>query len=142
MGDKNLKVYGLDVSSKAALPMYSAKVSAGFPSPAEDYIEGKIDLNKELVAKPGDTFFVRVTGNSMINAGIKENDVLIVDRSLEPRHNKIVIAVVDGELTVKRLLKRHNKVILAPENEQYPALEITSQELSIWGVVTYIIHKA
>jgi DNA polymerase V len=122
--------------------MYSAKVSAGFPSPAEDYVEGKIDLNKELVPKPSDTFFVRVTGNSMINAGIRENDVLIVDRSCEPRHNKIVIAVVDGELTVKRLLKRNNKVILAPENEQYPALEITSEDLSIWGVVTYIIHKA
>ncbi|WP_459918931.1 LexA family protein [Desulfocicer niacini] len=100
-------------------------VEAGFPSPAEDYIEGSLDLNRHLVKHPAATFFVRVSGDSMINAGIHPEDILIVDRSLEPVDEKIVIAVIDGELTVKRLRYRGGLVFLDPENDDYQPISIT-----------------
>ena len=92
-----------------ALPLYASKVQAGFPSPADDFMEGRLDLNQHLVKHPTATFFVRVSGDSMIEAGIHPDDILVVDRSLEPRHGKIVIAALDGELTVKRLHKTSSK---------------------------------
>ena len=130
------------VRSQYQRPLFVEKVAAGFPSPAEDYIEGRIDLNEHLIAHPAATFFVRVSGDSMINAGIHPNDILIVDRSIEPAHGKIVIAAVDGLLTVKRLFRRHGFIQLVPENPDYPAIKIKSQqELMIWGVVTNVIHQ-
>jgi DNA polymerase V len=125
-----------------ALPFYQTPVSAGFPSPAEDYIEDKLDLNDLLIQHPTATFFLKVSGNSMIKAGIHHGDILIVDRSLRPSNGKIVIASINGELTVKRLKKIGEKVYLAAENDTYKPFEITSEEeLVIWGVVTRVIHS-
>ena len=123
------------------LPIYGGKVAAGCPAPTDDYIEGMMDLTEHLINDPSTTFFVRVTGYSMINAGIHPEDILVVDRSLEPRHGKIVIAAVEGELTVKRLYKKNNQVRLMPENEDFEPIEIGPEEaLHIWGVVTNVIH--
>lgn len=125
-----------------ALPLYACKVSAGFPSPADDFLEGKLDLNQHLVHHPAATFFVRATGDSMKNAGIYPDDILIVDRSLTPKNNSIVIAVVNGELTVKRLHKTATHVVLQPENPAYEPIVITPEhDFHIWGVVTNVIHN-
>lgn len=124
------------------LPLYLSKVSAGFPSPAEDDIAEKLDLNDYLIKHPAATFLVRASGNSMINAGIYENDILIVDRSLTPTDGKIVIVAIDGQLTVKRLKKQVNGcILLLPENPNYKPIEIQEgSDLHIWGVVTNVIH--
>lgn len=124
------------------IPLYLAKVPAGFPSPAEDYIANNLDLNEYLIKHPAATFLVRATGNSMLNAGIHENDILIVDRSITPTSGKIVIAAIDGQLTVKRLHKQRNgKYILKPDNPAHPLIELQDgNEVHIWGVVTNIIH--
>lgn len=123
------------------LPLYGAKISAGFPSPAEDFLESPLDLNEYLVKHPSSTFLVRASGDSMINAGIFPNDILVVDRSLEPVHGKIVIAVINNELTVKRLYKSGRKIQLLPENDQYPPILLNPEdELVIWGVVAHVLH--
>jgi DNA polymerase V len=116
--------------------------ATGFPSPADDYAERKLDLNEHLVRNHQATFFMRVSGNSMIGAGIHDGDLLIVDRSLTTSHRKIVVAVVQGELLVKRLLYSNDKIFLAAENPNYAPIEVT-QELGfeIWGVVTNVIHE-
>jgi DNA polymerase V len=125
------------------LPLYSSKVSAGFPSPADDYIESKIDLNRFLIQRPASTFLVRASGDSMIGASIQSGDLLIIDKSIEPTHGKIVIAALNGELTVKRLSKINGKVCLVAENPHYPPIDITEEEeMVIWGVVTHVIHEA
>jgi DNA polymerase V len=122
-------------------PFFTARVAAGFPSPADDFVEKHIDLNELLVEHPAATFFVRVEGESMINAGIHDGDVLIVDRSLRPGNGNIVVAVLDGELTVKRIKKKKNRLYLAAENSEFPVFEITGEmELRVWGVVTNVIH--
>lgn len=131
-----------ETGKKIQLPFFVAKISAGFPSPAEDFIERKLDLNEYLIKNPTATFFVKVSGHSMINAGIYDGDILIVDRSLEPANNKIVIGVVNGEFTVKRLLKKNNKLFLMPENTDFKPIEINElMDVVIWGVVTYTIRK-
>jgi DNA polymerase V len=123
-------------------PLFLSGVSAGFPSPADDYLDRKLDLNEHLVKNPAATFFVRVAGDSMTGAGINDNDILIVDRSLEPLSNNIVIATVNGELTVKRLIKKKDSCLLFAENPDYPPLIIDEDTpLEIWGVVTYAIHS-
>ena len=122
-------------------PLFGSRVQAGFPSPADDYVEGRLDLNKHLVKHPAATFFVRVAGESMINAGIHPNDILVVDRSLEPTDKRVVIAVINGELTVKRLRITNGALHLMAENPDYPPMEITpSMEFEIWGVVVHVIH--
>lgn len=122
-------------------PLFMSRVQAGFPSPAEDYVEGRLDLNKHLVKHPAATFFVRVAGESMINAGIHPNDILVVDRSLEATDKRVVIAVINGELTVKRLRIQNGAVCLMAENPDYPPIEVTaSMEFEIWGVVVHVIH--
>lgn len=124
------------------LPLYSSKVQAGIPSPADEHMEARVDLNAELVKNPADTFLVKVTGDSMIDVGIRENDLLIVDRSLEPAHGKIVIAAIDGQLTVKRLSHKNQKGYLLSENVNYPPIEIyDGSNFCIWGVVTRVIHQ-
>jgi DNA polymerase V len=128
-------------TSSCELPLYTSSVSAGFPSPADDYIENKLDLNTHLIKHPSATFFLKVSGDSMKNAGIQSGDMLIVDKSLQPTDGKVVIAAVEGELTVKRLSLVKGRVKLIPENNSYPVIDITdSQELVIWGVVTHVIH--
>ncbi len=122
------------------LPLFSSRVQAGFASPADDFIEQYLDLNELLVEHEQATYFVRVAGRSMIDAGIYPDDILIVDRSLEARHNKIIIAVVDGEVTVKRLQINGEKVTLKAENKDYKDIHVFG-ELNTWGVVTSIIHR-
>ena len=134
-------VYTPELSTEYSQSLFEAGVSAGFPSPAADYEEDKLDLNKHLIKNPPATFFVRVTGDSMVGAGIHHGDLLIVDRSLEPKDKSVVIAVVNGELTVKRIRIRKKKITLEPENENYSAQQITEEtEFEVWGIVTNVIH--
>lgn len=134
-------VYKPDRSTKRRQSIFMATVPAGFPSPAADYEEGKLDLNKHLIRNPAATFFVRVTGDSMVKAGIHNGDLLVVDRSIEPRDKNVVIAVVNGELTVKRIRIRKNGLTLEAENEAYQSQEINDEiEFEVWGVVTNVIH--
>ena len=135
-------VYAPDLSTRYALPIFLGRLPAGFPSPADDYLEGKLDLNRHLIEHPAATFFVRVTGDSMIGAGIHSGDLLVVDRSLEPADKHVVVAVLDGELTVKRLFKQNGVLRLLPENLNYQPIEIAPQQtIEIWGVVTSVIHS-
>ena len=129
--------------SASTCPLYSSHVRAGFPSPADDYIESYLDLNAHLIKHPAATFFVTASGDSMTGAGIQSGDMLIVDKSLNATHGKIVIAAIDGELTVKRLSRHEGRVQLLPENNQYTPIDITDEhDLVIWGVVTHVIHPA
>jgi DNA polymerase V len=124
------------------LKLYSTPVSAGFPSPADDYSERQIDLNEHLIKHPAASFFVRVQGESMINAGIHDGDLLIVDRALEPRSGSIVVAVIDGEFTVKRVELRDNLLYLMPENEEFAPIEVNElSDFQVWGVVAHVIHS-
>lgn len=124
------------------IPLYGSSVRAGFPSPADDYIEDHLNLNDYLIKHPEATFFVRASGESMINAGIHSGDLLVVDRSLEAVHGKVVIAAVNGELTVKRLWQMHGKLKLLAENSQFAPIEVhEGQDVVIWGVVTTVIHS-
>ncbi|GAB1468276.1 translesion error-prone DNA polymerase V autoproteolytic subunit [Candidatus Cloacimonadota bacterium] len=135
-------IYTYQEGKKLFRPLMASKISAGFPSPAQDYIEGKLDLNEHMIAHPASTFFVKVDGYSMAGAGILPNDILVVDRSLEAVHNRIVIAIVEGELTVKRLKMEANEYYLVPESEDYPTIHIAEgMDFAIWGVVTFVIHK-
>jgi len=116
-------------------------VAAGFPSPAQDYFDGRIDLNTHLIKDITSTFVVRVTGDSMEGAGISDGDELIVNRALEPRDGSVVIAVLDGELTVKRLRITGNGVVLQADNPRYPDIRVPAlSELTIWGVATRCLH--
>jgi DNA polymerase V len=122
--------------------MFNHKVAAGFPSPADDYIEGRLSLDEHLIQHREATFFVRAKGSSMAGAGIFDGDLLVVDKSLAPQSGDIVIAVLDGHLTVKRLVHRGGKVILKPENPLFRELELKEgQELTVWGVVTSAVKK-
>lgn len=136
------KPYRPDLSRPCIVPIFTCSVSAGFPSPADDHIEDRLDLNKLLIKHPAATFFVRVAGDSMVNAGIYPGDLLVVDRSLEPTDGQVVIAIVDGELTVKRLRCSSKILALMPENPKYRPLVIQQEtEFEIWGVVTTVIHS-
>jgi DNA polymerase V len=124
------------------IPIFTSRVQAGFPSPADDYLEDKLDLNKYLIQHKEATFFVRAQGDSMIGAGIHSGDILVVDKSLKAISGKIVIAVVDGDFTVKRLHKYGGKITLKAENDAFDDIKITGDnELIIWGVVTSVIHR-
>jgi DNA polymerase V len=128
--------------NKLNIPLFMSRVQAGFPSPADDYIEQGLDLNDFLIKRPTATFFMKVAGDSMKDAGINNDDILIVDRSLTAIHNCIVVAVVNSEYTVKRLQKIKDKIYLMPENKKYPVIEIKDgMDFEIWGVVTYVIHS-
>jgi len=123
-------------------PLFVSRISAGFPSPADDFQEETLNLNDYLVHNPTATFFVRVTGDSMIGAGIFADDLLVVDRSITATSGRIVIAVLNGELTVKRLRLQQQQVLLEPENPEYPSIEVNSDmQFEIWGVVTSVVHK-
>jgi DNA polymerase V len=129
-------------ATREALPLYLSPVVAGFPSPAEDYLDRKLDLHEYLVRNNAATYFVRAAGDSMIRAGIHDGDLLVVDRSLTPGSGSVVIAAVDGELTVKYLTRKGGRVLLVPANEEYLEIDVTEHENTvIWGVVTYAIHK-
>ena len=131
----------LHLPNELDIPFLSLKVPAGSPCPTDQYIEESINLNQILVKKPKKTFCIKVIGDSMIDAGIKEDDILIVDSSIEATNKKIVVAAIDGALTVKRLIYKEDKILLCPENSKYSPIQIHNNDLNIWGVVTFVIHK-
>jgi len=136
------KIYSYINNNFYNIPLYVNSISAGFPSPADDYIDSKLDLNELLIKNPNSTFFLKVAGDSMIEASINDGDILVVDKHLKPKHNDVIIAVLEGELTVKRLYKKNNKILLIPENKKYQSIEIKeTNDFKIWGVVTSVIHK-
>ena len=127
---------------KIKIPLSNCSVSAGFPSPADDYMEENIDLNEYLIRNPFSTFFIRVKGDSMMNSGIQDQDLIIVDKSLVPIPGNIVVAILDGEFTIKRLEKKNDELYLKAENHNYPDFNFKNYgEIQIWGVVIYSIHN-
>lgn len=137
---ENVRLLGLELNN-LSLPLFASRVPAGAPVPADDLRERDIDLNQHLVHHPDSTFLVTVKGDSMIDAGIHDGDLLVVDRALEPKPGKVVVAVVNGELTVKRLAKSGKTILLVPENPAYRPIEVDEEaSFFIWGVVTNVIH--
>ncbi|MDL2207385.1 translesion error-prone DNA polymerase V autoproteolytic subunit [Desulfovibrio sp. OttesenSCG-928-F20] len=136
-----IQISALVPADREGAPICLCPVVAGWPSPAEDYIEDTLDLHKHVVRNEPATFFLHASGDSMIGAGIHDGDILVVDRSITAAPGKVVIAAVDGELTVKRLVRRGKRLLLMPENPDYTAIDITRHEdTCIWGVVTYVLH--
>ncbi|WP_436395111.1 LexA family protein [Acidithiobacillus ferriphilus] len=126
----------------ASMPLFISMVAAGFPSPADDYVEKALDLNEYCMPNRSGSFFLRVTGHSMTGAGIHDGDILVVDRSITPKSGNVVIAVLDGELTVKRMVRKGGMVLLMPENKDYPVITIDQeQDFLVWGTVTFVVHK-
>ena len=139
---KNFDLFQSIKKKQILTPVFLDSVSAGFPSPATDYMESKLDLNEYLIKHPAATFIVKAKGPSMSDAGILSGDLLIVDRSITPKSNDIVIASIFGDLTVKKLQKKENSLFLLSANSDYPSIEVKEEmECFIWGVVTYIIHE-
>ena len=138
---KTLEFYSSEQDVSLNLPYFQNGVSAGFPSPAEDHMGSKIDLNQLLIEHPSATYYIRVNGDSMLDAGILNGDLLIVDRSLEVINNSIVVAYIDGDFTVKRIRKNKNKLFLQAENSKYQPIEITEEmNFELFGVVAHAIH--
>ena len=136
------QIWLADDSRNIELPYYDTRVQAGFPSPAEDHLEESLDLNTLVIDNPSATFFVRVAGESMREIGITDGDILVVDRSIESWDNRIVVAVIDSEFTIKRFTKRNGTVVLEAENPDYPPIKITEEmDFSVWGVVCWTLKK-
>lgn len=132
----------VDPATRLRLPLFLSRVQAGFPSPADDYVESSLDLNRHLIKRPASTFLVRVQGDSMVNAGIHDGDTLIVDRAEEAQDGSVVVAALDGELTVKRIRRRGQALHLVPENPDHSPIEVAEgSELVVWGVVQHVIHS-
>lgn len=142
-GDKIQKVQAVLSGDSATYPLFSSRVSAGFPSPADDHQENQLNLNEHIVKNPSSTFFVEVSGESMTGAGIYPKDILVVDKSLSPQHMKVAIIFLNGEFTVKRLSYKNGALNqLLAENPSYPDITITpDDQLEIWGMVSYVIHQ-
>lgn len=130
-----------DYSRHVLIPTALSSVPAGFPSPADDYIEKRLDLNERLITHPEATFYVRVCGDSMTGAGIFSGDLLVVDRAVDNPDGKVIVAVVDGEMTVKRFCREKDGIELRPENPEFESIRILPEtQFEVWGVVTYVIH--
>ena len=141
-GMDQFTLYRLVRGPAPGIPIYATRVCAGFPSPADDYLEQKLDLNQLLIKHPSATFFVRVEGHSMEGAGIFSGDILIVDRALTPKQNDIIVCVLNGEFSVKRFRKQGGLIVLHAEHPDYPPLSVTAEmDFQVWGVVPYVIHK-
>ena len=137
-----IKIHSIDISSSLSMPYAEEGVRAGFPSPAQDYMEMAIDLNKEIVKHPSSTFYGRVVGNSMKDEGIEEGDILVIDKSLELMNDDLAVCFVDGEFTVKRVRIEENAAYLLPSNPAYPVIKVTADnDFLVWGIVTYTIKK-
>jgi len=138
-----LEIFSALTETELELPLISFDISAGFPSPALDFIDISIDLNKHIVKRPSATFYGRVRGESMCNAGINDGDLVVIDKSIEPTDGKIAVCFIDGEFTLKRIKIDKTGLWLMPENEKYSPIKVDeNNEFSIWGVVTFIIKKA
>lgn len=135
-----IQIFSADTDSELYLPYVEEGISAGFPSPALDFIDQSIDLNRHLVKHPSATFYGRVKGYSLKNAGIDDGDLMVIDRSLEPVNGKIAVCFIDGEFTAKRIKVTKEEVWLMPDNEDYSPIKITEDNhLMIWGIVTHVI---
>lgn len=136
------EIFSLETSSKVRLPLFLSRISAGFPSPAEDYVELSLDLNEHLIKHKKATYCLRVNGNSMEDANINNGDIIIIDRALDVKNNDIIVCQLDSGFTVKRYHKENDCIILTPANNKYNPIKITKdQQFEIFGKVTYIIHK-
>ncbi|AKQ47718.1 hypothetical protein TH63_13595 [Rufibacter radiotolerans] len=132
----------IDLLEGVEIPLFASYISAGFPSPADDYLEDRIELGEYLVQNPTSTFMMKVKGNSMRDANIHEGDLLVIDKSLKPRDGLPVVCFLDGEFTVKTFRKIKDKVFLEPANPAYPRIEITEEmDMRVWGVIVWILHK-
>lgn len=139
---ENLDIFSANTDSELELPYISAGISAGFPSPALDFIDLSIDLNRHLIKHPSSTFYGRVKGNSMIDAGIHDGDLLVIDKSLDPADDKIAVCYIDGEFTLKRIRFEKDCCWLMPANEAYQPIKVTEDnDFLIWGIVTHVIKK-
>lgn len=135
-----LDLFSANTETELHLPFVDSGISAGFPSPALDFIDLSIDLNKHLIKHPSATFYGRVKGDSLKNAGIENGDLLIIDRSLEPSNGKIAVCYIDGEFTAKRIQIKKDSVLLIPENDHYQTIKVTAEnDFLIWGIVTHVI---
>lgn len=142
MSKKNLTIYKVDAESHLPLPYADEGIRAGFPSPAQDYMELAIDLNKELIKHPTSTFYGRVVGDSMKDEGIEEGDILVIDKSLELMDDDLAVCFIDGDFTVKRVRLESDAARLVPSNAKYPPIKVTKDnEFMVWGIVTYTIKK-
>lgn len=131
-----------EIGREMFLPLLSSGISAGFPSPAMDFIDVSIDLNQLMIKRPSATFFGRVQGTSMLDAGISDGDLLVIDRSLSPKNNSIAVCFIDGEFTIKRIQKEIDFCWLMPANEKYKPIKVTAEnDFLVWGIVTYVIKK-
>ena len=131
-----------DFTTRLELPLAGTAIAAGFPSPAEEYVEIALDLNKELIKHPASTFYARVKGGSMVDAGIQDGDLLVIDKALEPKEGSIAVCYLDGEFTVKRLAVREECVYLMPANAEFKPIKITEEnDFLVWGLVANVIHK-
>jgi len=139
---QTLEIYSAETSTELNLPLVDSGISAGFPSPADDFLDVSIDLNKALIQNPSATFYGRVKGDSMIGAGLSDGDLLIIDKSLEPADGKIAVCFIDGEFTVKRIKIEKEIIWLMAENKNYSPIKVTrDNDFIIWGIVTTVIKK-
>ena len=139
---KQIAIHKIDTSSSLPLQFADEGIKAGFPSPAQDYLEQAIDLNKELIRHPASTFYGRVVGDSMRDEGIEEGDILVIDKSLELLNDDLAVCHIDGEFTVKRVRLEPDAAWLVPSNSNYPPIKVTKDnEFMVWGIVTYTIKK-
>lgn len=139
---QTIDIFSADTATDLQLPYVDNGISAGFPSPALDFVDVSIDLNRHLIKNPSATFYGRVKGESLKNAGINNNDLLIIDRSIEPINGKIAVCYIDGEFTAKRIKISKKEIWLIPENEQYPSIRVTEDnQFLIWGIVTHVIKS-
>ena len=123
------------------IPMVEG-IHAGFPSPAEDYTEPVLDLNRYVIKNPASTFYARISGDSMVGVGIQDGDIVVIDKSLEPANDQIAVCFIDGEFTLKRIHPENGRLFLMPHNPNFPSIEITEENnFQVWGIVTYIIKK-
>tara|TARA_Y100000590_G_scaffold466468_1_gene641966 strand:- start:331 stop:759 length:429 start_codon:yes stop_codon:yes gene_type:complete len=138
---KKNSIYKANNKSHCSIGLHLTPIEAGFPSPADDHLDISLDLNEYLIKHPSATFYIYVKGDSMINEGIYNGDIMIVDKSLNPRIHDVVVAVIDGDFTVKKMYKKNNKIYLNPGNKDYKSIVISDDmDFQIWGVVTHTIH--
>lgn len=142
MSKTNLKIYLSDQSLELSLPYADGGIKAGFPSPAQDYMDSAIDLNKELIKHPASTFYGRVKGDSMIDANVYDGDILVIDKSLEPQNGDMAVCFIDGEFTIKYIKLKKDVIWLQPANKNYEPIKVTIEnDFLIWGIVTYCIQN-
>ena len=140
--NKNIKFFIPNFENSRELPFITSGIKAGFPSPAADFDETRISLDKALVKNPHTTFYAKANGQSMKGAGIDDGDIMVIDRSIEPRNNKIAVCLIDGEFTVKRIKKTKEELLLMPENNDFQPIKVTEEnQFVIWGIITYVIKN-